>query len=245
LANEKPVISGSHARQRYNRSYEVVVLMEKTSRTKGSVIEPRGRTSLYVMCRSWAHQVKGDNMEKSVKLLSYLIGLIAVVILVQTLTATKFAVLREKNGFYSPDVVSIKTREQQLDCLAINIYREAGHEPFEGKVAVAQVTMNRVAAGQFGKDVCGVVYQKNVIMEKVVCQFSWACDAVHKNRPMNKEAYNESYSVAKKVLLEGFKLDVLKDALYYHAAYVNPQWKLEKIGSIGQHIFYRGKEKKI
>ena len=105
-------------------------------------------------------------MEKSIRIVSYIVGFILVAVLVQTLTATKFAGLKEKNGYYSRDVVSIKTREQQLDCLAINIYREAGYEPFEGKVAVAQVTLNRVQAGVFGKDVCGVVYQKNVIMEK-------------------------------------------------------------------------------
>jgi spore germination cell wall hydrolase CwlJ-like protein len=186
--------------------------------------------------------MKGENnMEKLLRLGLCLAGFIAVVMLVQTVTLKKFASLKESAGVYSSDVVSIKTREKQLDCLAINIYREAGYEPFEGKVAVAQVTMNRVAAGKFGQDVCGVVYQKNVIMEKVVCQFSWACDQVHKNRPINKEAYNESYAVAKKVLLEEFRLDILKDALYYHATYVNPQWKLEKIGKIGQHIFYREK----
>jgi spore germination cell wall hydrolase CwlJ-like protein len=143
----------------------------------------------------------------------------------------------------APDVVTIKTRERQLECMAMNIYREAGYEPFEGKVAVAQVTMNRVAHGEFGKDVCGVVYQKNVIMEKVVCQFSWACDTAARTRPVNAAAYNESYEVAKKVILEGFKLDSLKDALYYHANYVNPKWPLEKIGSIGNHIFYKPKSK--
>ncbi len=184
-------------------------------------------------------------MEKSIRFISYLVGFLAVSLLVQNMTTTKFAALKEKNGYYSQDVMTIKVREQQLDCLALNIYREAGYEPFEGKVAVAQVTLNRVKHGAFGKDVCGVVYQKNVIMEKVVCQFSWACDSVARSRPINKEAYNESYAVAKKVLLEGFKLDVLKDALYYHATYVNPRWPLEKIGQIGQHIFYRGKETKI
>jgi spore germination cell wall hydrolase CwlJ-like protein len=187
--------------------------------------------------------MKGGLMEKSIKLISYLVGFLAVAVLVQTITTTKFTTLKAKNGYSSPDVVSIKVREQQLDCLAINIYREAGHEPFEGKVAVAQVTMNRVKDGRFGKDVCGVVYQKNVIMEKVVCQFSWACDAVHKSRPVNIAAYNESYEVAKKVLLEGFQLSILKDALYYHATYVNPRWPLDKIGQIGQHIFYKPKEK--
>ena len=182
-------------------------------------------------------------MEKSIRFISYIIGFLAVAYLVQNLTTQKFAVLKERNGYYSQDVASIKTRERQLDCLAINIYREAGYEPFEGKVAVAQVTMNRVATGKFGDDVCGVVYQKNIIMERVVCQFSWACDSVHRNRPINKTAYNESYEVAKKVLLEGFQLSVLKEALYYHADYVNPQWKLEKIGKIGQHIFYKPNEK--
>ncbi len=182
-------------------------------------------------------------MEKSFKFLSYLIGFIAVFVLVQTVTESKFQILKEKNGYQFSDVMDIKTRERQLDCLALNIYREAGHEPFEGKVAVAQVTMNRVDDGRFGKDVCGVVYQKNVVMDKVVCQFSWYCDSTHRNRPLNRETYNESYEVAKKVLLEGFRLDVLKPALFYHADYVNPKWPYEKVGKIGQHIFYKPKEK--
>jgi spore germination cell wall hydrolase CwlJ-like protein len=183
-------------------------------------------------------------MEKSLRVISLFIGLVVVFLLVQTITQKKFAVLKQAQAYTSQDVMSIKVREQQLECLALNIYREAGYEPFEGKVAVAQVVMNRVATGKFGKDVCGVVYQKNVVMEKVICQFSWACDSVHRNRPIGKEAYNESYAVAKKVLLEGFKLDILEDALYYHAAYVNPRWPLDKVGQIGQHIFYRQKGNK-
>ncbi len=180
-------------------------------------------------------------MEKSFRLVSMTIGVLVVAFLVQTITTTKFQVLKEKSGYTSTDVVSIKTREKQLDCMAMNIYREAGHEPFEGKVAVAQVVMNRVNSGKFAPDVCGVIYQKSVVMERVVCQFSWFCDSATKTRPVNQTAYNESYEVAKKVILEGFKLDVLKDALYYHADYVNPRWGFEKIGKIGNHIFYRGK----
>jgi spore germination cell wall hydrolase CwlJ-like protein len=44
---------------------------------------------------------------------------------------------------------------------------------------------------------------------------------------------------AKKVLLEGFRLPSLKDALYYHADYVNPGWKRARITQIGRHIFYQ------
>ena len=182
-------------------------------------------------------------MEKAVKLTSYVIGLIAVAFLVQVITETKMTKLRTVPGVTNADIITIKTREKQLDCLAMNIYREAGHESFEGKVAVAQVTMNRVEHPSFPKDVCGVIYQKNVVMEKVVCQFSWYCDGTSMTRPVNNAAYRESYEVAKKVLLEGFKLDVLKEALYYHANYVNPKWPLEKIGSIGNHIFYKPKDK--
>ena len=181
-------------------------------------------------------------MEKLFKFTAYVIGLVAVAVLIQNVTQTKMEKLREGQMLSSPDIVSIKTRERQLDCLAMNIYREAGHENFEGKVAVAQVTMNRAAHPSFPKDVCAVVFQKSVVIDRVICQFSWYCDTAHKARPVNQSAYNESMAVAKKVLLEGFRLDVMKEALYYHANYVNPRWPLEKIGSIGNHIFYKGKK---
>ena len=181
-------------------------------------------------------------MEKLFRFTAYVMGLVVVAMLVQSITQTKMAKLREGQMLSSPDIVSIKTRERQLECLAMNIYREAGHENFEGKVAVAQVTMNRAAHPSFPKDVCAVVFQKSVVIDRVICQFSWYCDTAHKARPVNQSAYNESIAVAKKVLLEGFRLDVMKEALYYHANYVNPRWPLEKIGSIGNHIFYKGKK---
>ena len=181
-------------------------------------------------------------MEKFIRFTTYVIGLIVVCLLVQNVTFAKMEKLREGQMLSSPDIVSIKTRERQLECLAMNIYREAGHENFEGKVAVAQVTMNRASHPSFPKDVCAVVFQKSVVIDRVICQFSWYCDTAHKARPVNQSAYNESMAVAKKVLLEGFRLDVMKEALYYHANYVNPRWPLEKIGSIGNHIFYKGKK---
>jgi hypothetical protein len=52
-------------------------------------------------------------MEKIVRISTYIIGLLAVVMLVQSITTKKFEVLRERNGYYSNDVVTIKTRERQ------------------------------------------------------------------------------------------------------------------------------------
>ena len=158
---------------------------------------------------------------------------------VQAVTAKKLVTLRDNAMVTSKDVTTIRDRERQLECLAKNIYHEAATEPFEGKVAVAQVTMNRAESGKFPSDVCQVVYQKNVIMQKVVCQFSWYCENGGSNKLIrSREAYNESYEVAKKVLLEGFRLDIMKTAMYYHADYVNPKWGKPKIGKIGRHIFY-------
>lgn len=133
---------------------------------------------------------------------------------------------------------TVEVRERQLRCLAQNIYYEAGREPFEGKVAVAQVVMNRVASGDFPSDICRVIYQKNIVYEKVLCQFSWVCDRTVQIRPVHAEAYDESMQVAKKVLLEGFRLPSLKDAMYFHADYINPGWKHKKVAHIGRHIFY-------
>ena len=160
------------------------------------------------------------------------LGLVAV-------TKAKFNDLRQEQAMLeNVKVVSADDRERQLRCLAQNIYWEAASEPFEGKVAVAQVTINRVESGQFPDNVCGVVYQKNVFYSRVVCQFSWACDGHYKVKPIHAPLYRESEEVAKKVLLEGFRLPSLKTALYYHADYVKPGWGKTPIAKIGHHIFY-------
>ncbi len=140
-----------------------------------------------------------------------------------------------------PPYVTMAQREKELDCLTKNIYYEAGTEPFEGKVAVAQVTINRTKSGKFPKDICAVVYERNLVYNNLICQFSWYCDSKAKVRPIHAATYKESEAVAKKVLLEGFKLDIIKeDTLYYHADYINPGWKRQRVAKIGKHIFYKG-----
>jgi spore germination cell wall hydrolase CwlJ-like protein len=177
-------------------------------------------------------------MEKSLRGINLLIGLVIVVLL------TNFVILKKVDDLQKreidPDYMTATEVEKSLDCLAMNVYREAGHEPFEGKVAVAQVTLNRVNSNKFPRDVCAVVYQKSRFTERVICQFSWYCDSKHRNRPVDDEAYEESYKVAKMVFLEDFRLESLEHALYYHADYVSPNWKLKRITKIGAHIFYEG-----
>ena len=166
------------------------------------------------------------------------VGFIAVIAALVTVCTAKLNHLAANQDSWRQGFVSAEDRTRQLECLANNIYWEAASEPFEGKVAVAQVTMNRVESGRFADSVCGVVYQKNVIYEKVVCQFSWYCEGAHRVKPVHPPLWKESQEVAKKVLLEGFRLPSLKDALYFHATHVNPSWGKPMLQKIGQHIFY-------
>jgi spore germination cell wall hydrolase CwlJ-like protein len=164
-----------------------------------------------------------------------------VLTLILSMFMLKWVVVDKLDKYESAGSSQITTamRERQLACLSKNIYYEAGSEPFEGKVAVAQVTLNRVNSGQFPNDVCKTIYQKNIFYEKIICQFSWTCDRDSGSRPPNNSNYRESEEVAKKVLLEEFRLPGLKEAMYYHADYINPGWKREKITKIGHHIFYK------
>ena len=176
-------------------------------------------------------------MIRIIKLVVFLLAIAAVTIAGYKAVNYKLATLKEARTQVSP--VTAQLRQQQLDCLARNIYHEAGGEPFEGKVAVAQVTINRAESGQFPSDICQVVYQKNVVYEKVLCQFSWYCAGPSAKKPMNGPIYTESMEVAKKVLLEGFRLPSVKDALYFHGDYINPGWKRERVAKVGRHIFYK------
>ena len=144
-----------------------------------------------------------------------------------------------KESLLKMSAVTAEVRNKQLECLARNIYYEAGGEPFEGKVAVAQVTINRAESGQFPDDICRVVYQKNVVYDKVLCQFSWYCESPAGAKPKNVAVYRESEMVARQVLLEGFRLPSLNKALYFHAKHLNPKWNREKVAVIGGHIFYK------
>jgi len=129
----------------------------------------------------------------------------------------------------------LSSNAKAITCLADNIYYEAGNEPRNGKIAVAGVTINRMRNPKFPSNVCSVVYQRT----SRVCQFSWTC----MRRPAKDPVlYAEAKDIAKKVLTSEIntRIVVNKDVLFYHADYVNPKWRLERVTKIGRHIFYAG-----
>ena len=134
------------------------------------------------------------------------------------------------------------TAKKQVECLAQNIYYEAGYEPQEGQIAVAFVTLNRVNSGKFENDICGVVKQKI----GGTCQFSWFCQVNHHAGALTKDnnlVYNSIKELATFVYANYERMnDPSKGALFYHADYVNPGWhNMKRTAVIGRHIFYNKK----
>jgi len=123
----------------------------------------------------------------------------------------------------------IELSKKDFQCLAHNIYYEAGVEDYAGKIAVAHITWNRVNNGRWGKTVCKVVYAKN--------QFSWTRQ--NKSKPKGP-LWRESVRAAQE-FVEGRRVVGLSKSKYYHATWINPPvWTkpMQVNAVIGQHIFY-------
>lgn len=132
--------------------------------------------------------------------------------------------------FDSGQRVNITQRERE--CLTKNIFHEAGVESFEGKIAVAQVTFNRLNSGRWGNDICSVVYAKK--------QFSWTLSQRKVNENPKGKLWRDSIA-AKNAFLSGLRVKNLEKSKHYHTDYIKkPYWSKEKsvAARVGQHIFY-------
>lgn len=128
-------------------------------------------------------------------------------------------------------------RNDALACLALNVYHEARGEPEAGRIAVAQVVLNRVRDPAFPGDVCAVVRQGGEL-RRHRCHFSWWCDG-RSDRPLDLAAWEESKRAAGRVL-SGTVSDPTGGALWYHAEHVSPDWSSAVVErqKIGRHVFY-------
>lgn len=183
-------------------------------------------------------------------------------------------IVDQANRFVERTVNIIATpflSDKDVDCLARNIFYEAGSEPIEGKVAVGMVTINRTQDERYPQSVCGVVRQRTVVtvpqrvtevktvkpniftppkqvvetrttwVQKVVYQFSWVGQRNIRIRE-DDPRWIESRAVAEELARGGYEnwQEKYADAMNFHAVYVNPGWKLKRIGRVGNHIFYKG-----
>ena len=140
---------------------------------------------------------------------------------------------------------------EELECMSKNIYFEAALESTAGKLAVAQVTMNRVNSERYPNTVCKVVYQgrhyKSGIPVKNRCQFSWYCDG-KLDVPHMGAMWRESTEIAVYALTTPDLKDITDGATHYHADYISsPKWAdpHRKTVEIDTHIFYNKARKDL
>ena len=128
----------------------------------------------------------------------------------------------------------LNVSQKEFHCLAKNIFHEAGIESKAGKIAVAQITLNRLKSGRWGSNICDVVYAK--------AQFSWTLDRKLRWSQPKGKLWDDSVEVAEEFVHKGRRVKGLEDSGFYHTHYVNPNWAKAKkiVHQIGQHIFYRG-----
>ncbi len=116
---------------------------------------------------------------------------------------------------------------EDIDLLARIIFAEARGEPYEGKIAVGAVVLNRVNDSRFPNSVKKVIFQPG--------QF---CGAGNSN--FNKNPCKDSYQAAKEALAGK---NPIRGALYFlnHDIAGTPRWieSKKRVAKIGNHTFYK------
>ena len=163
----------------------------------------------------------------------------------------------ETPDYYKPlDFNRVKYTMADAECLAKNIYFEAGVESTAGKLAVANVTINRTLNVNYPNTICGVVQEGihyyNVNKDKHFpvrdrCQFSWYCDGLI-DEPREGRTWDSAKVLAEIVLENHYDkalIDITDGATHYHANWMEkyPKWSHHKkvMASIDRHIFYKNK----
>jgi cell wall hydrolase len=119
---------------------------------------------------------------------------------------------------------------RELECLAGAIYFESKSESLQGQLAVGHVIANRAASGRFPASYCGVVYQRS--------QFSFVRGHSMPYIPRASQDWQDAVAIAKIVDQQLYASPVGK-ALFFHARRVSPGWRLTRVGTLGNHVFYR------
>ena len=118
----------------------------------------------------------------------------------------------------------------ELECLAGAIYFESKSESLKGQLAVGHVIANRASSGRFPSSYCGVVYQRS--------QFSLVRGK--KMPPIARSGMQWKNAVAiAKIVDQKLAPTPVSKALFFHARRVSPGWRLTRVATLGNHVFYR------
>lgn len=117
--------------------------------------------------------------------------------------------------------------EADIDLMAKVVFAESNGEPYEGKVAVASVILNRATSPKFPNTVEEVIKQKN----------AFSCV---RNGIINVTPDSDSYNAVKEAIKGGDPTE--KALFFYNPKIATCPWmkgaEKENIKNIGQHVFF-------
>jgi spore germination cell wall hydrolase CwlJ-like protein len=136
-------------------------------------------------------------------------------------------------GDLSSKVAALRASDpgsRELECLAVGIYYESKSEPLAGQLAVGQVIANRAKSGRFASTYCGVLFQRS--------QFSFVHGHSYAPVPRSSRQWQNAVAVAQ-IVDQKLHSSPVPGALFFHAKRVSPNWRMTRVGSVGNHVFYR------
>jgi len=119
---------------------------------------------------------------------------------------------------------------RELECLATGIYFESKSESLQGQLAVGHVIANRADSGRFPSSYCGVLFQRG--------QFSFVRGRSLPHVPRASRDWQEAVAIAK-IVDQDLRPSPVGKALFFHARRVSPGWRLTRVATLGNHVFYR------
>ncbi len=125
----------------------------------------------------------------------------------------------------TPDIAA-----SDIECIAKVVHHEAGNQPHTGKLAVAQVIVNRAESGDFPDSVCAVANQPGQFFR--LSSYNPARDT-----PMWRAAVD-----AARAALNGEASDIARGALFFHSAAARPDRffrSRQRVAQLHDQVFYR------
>ena len=122
------------------------------------------------------------------------------------------------------------TQDEESECLARAVYWESRGEPLSGQLAVAEVVINRARSGRFAPTLCGVVRQP--------FQFSFVRRGYIPQPPLASRDWQTAVAIAR-IATDRLAQGGAPQALFFHARRIHPGWRLTRVATVGNHVFYR------
>ena len=151
-----------------------------------------------------------------------------------TMPISDAAVAVKPTGDLASMVAQLRSSDagsRELECLATGIYFESKSEPLAGQLAVGKVIANRAKAAAASRRPIAACCSS--------AANSPSSTAIRCRRCRTRAGSGRPPSRSPRSSTRTSRNSAVGNALFFHARYVSPGWRLKRVASIGNHVFYR------